>query len=455
MMSNSSSYRKFGFLITSISFAMLLMFGSNPSSDVHAVSHNENSSNEQSLTRNLDGVQILVDPVTSNSNGIITLPMKITNEEGIPLTHVDWLIKIADPQGNDIFKSSTIHTHVGTEQLSFMPTIAGTYGVSVQVASLGPKMMGMDVPEMAQTRIFNSNDPMMGWQSDPNLFFGVRNTDFNLNVNQGTVSKAQQSLGITNQGIGKNNTTNDENLKVLNGSENGTKIEVAFSTDKDKIIVGEPVRLAFDIKNGVNGSNITHPDGLLAIKKGDAVILQTPLRDNPMMPMMGAFHGHTGQLELTTAFPTPGVYEVVLDVNSLPVSNYIFGTASATFDVDVVSSGQDQPASQLSNQSTSTELNTESLQVDMIGQEAPFYSPNTITVSEGSSVLFKNTDAILHTATSTNDEIGTVSPSPSDSFDTGLLMGNQEKLIEFEKEGTYNYFCTIHPFMQGTVIVTA
>jgi len=170
-----------------------------------------------------------------------------------------------------------------------------------------------------------------------------------------------------------------------------------------------------------------------------------------MMPMNGAFHGHTGQIAFDTVFPEPGVYTIATDVNSLPVSNYIFGKASTTFDVTVVGGQQQTQQNQTQQQQQST--NGESNAVAIIGQEAPFYNPNEMTVKVGDTITFRNDDAIEHTATSTNDGTDVVSPTPSGAFDTGLLKAGEEKQIIFDKVGTFNYFCTIHPFMRGSITV--
>jgi hypothetical protein len=63
-------------------------------------------------------------------------------------------------------------------------------------------------------------------------------------------------------------------------------------------------------------------------------------------------------------------------------------------------------------------------------------------------------DAVLHTATGTNDGVNVVSPKSNSGFDTGLLSTGQEKDITFDKEGTFNYFCEVHPLMWGAVIVS-
>ncbi len=46
-----------------------------------------------------------------------------------------------------------------------------------------------------------------------------------------------------------------------------------------------------------------------------------------MMQMSRSFHGHMGQMAFTTTFPTSGLYILNVNLNSLPVSNYIFGQA--------------------------------------------------------------------------------------------------------------------------------
>lgn len=77
------------------------------------------------------------------------------------------------------------------------------------------------------------------------------------------------------------------------------------------------------------------------------------------------------------------------------------------------------------------------------------YEPPTITVSAGGTVVWDNQDNALHTATSGE------SPTPDGKFDSGLIGANQEsKPITMPTEpGEYKYFCTLHPFLVGTVTV--
>ncbi|MBA3285285.1 MAG: hypothetical protein H0U27_09555, partial [Nitrosopumilus sp.] len=114
-MKTSSNKKKVFF--TSISLAILFIAGTNifslipdidPKIDAFAVTDVDQKDN--AIVKELEGVKIAASAITSNDNGTITLPMKITNDENVPLTHVDWLIKVQDPEGKEVFKSSTLHS---------------------------------------------------------------------------------------------------------------------------------------------------------------------------------------------------------------------------------------------------------------------------------------------------------------------------------------------------------
>ena len=79
------------------------------------------------------------------------------------------------------------------------------------------------------------------------------------------------------------------------------------------------------------------------------------------------------------------------------------------------------------------------------------YEPDQITVSPGSSVTWDNQDNALHTATSGNPDTAT----PDGKFDTGIVGANQQsKPVTMPTQpGDYIYFCTLHPFLVGTVTV--
>jgi plastocyanin len=72
------------------------------------------------------------------------------------------------------------------------------------------------------------------------------------------------------------------------------------------------------------------------------------------------------------------------------------------------------------------------------------FSPATVTVTAGSTVVWTNGDSIQHDITFNGG--GIVS---------GVLNHNDTFSHTFPTAGTYQYICSIHPFMHGTVIVTA
>ena len=77
------------------------------------------------------------------------------------------------------------------------------------------------------------------------------------------------------------------------------------------------------------------------------------------------------------------------------------------------------------------------------------YEPPEVAVSPGSTVVWDNQDNALHTATSG------VSPNPDGKFDTGLLSAGQKSvpITMPNVVGEHPYFCTLHPFLTGTVSV--
>jgi len=70
------------------------------------------------------------------------------------------------------------------------------------------------------------------------------------------------------------------------------------------------------------------------------------------------------------------------------------------------------------------------------------FTPTTLTATVGSTVVWTNRDADIHTTTS----------------NTGLWNSNNLSLngtfsFQFTTAGTYQYRCTNHPTMTGTIVV--
>ena len=88
-----------------------------------------------------------------------------------------------------------------------------------------------------------------------------------------------------------------------------------------------------------------------------------------------------------------------------------------------------------------------------LGSSSPnngkYFVPETITVSKGTTLTWTNNDYMLHTVTSGTPEGGT---SGAD-FDSSYLAAGKTFQHIFTSSGTFDYYCTIHPFMTGEVKV--
>ncbi len=77
--------------------------------------------------------------------------------------------------------------------------------------------------------------------------------------------------------------------------------------------------------------------------------------------------------------------------------------------------------------------------------------PSVVTVAVGETVTWSNDDTAAHTVTSgaaagPSEEVGAI-------FDSSLFMAGATFEVTFDEAGTFEYFCMVHPWMAGTVIV--
>lgn len=70
------------------------------------------------------------------------------------------------------------------------------------------------------------------------------------------------------------------------------------------------------------------------------------------------------------------------------------------------------------------------------------FAPGTLDVSTGAKVTWTFDDPIGHNVHASDG-----------SFQSGTLSGGQTYSFTFTKAGTYNYVCSIHPFMKGQIVV--
>jgi plastocyanin len=71
------------------------------------------------------------------------------------------------------------------------------------------------------------------------------------------------------------------------------------------------------------------------------------------------------------------------------------------------------------------------------------FSPAELTVAKGTTVTWVNHDDIPHTVVNTDKAFRSKALDTDDSYS-----------FTFTSEGTFNYFCGLHPHMVGKIIVT-
>ena len=81
-----------------------------------------------------------------------------------------------------------------------------------------------------------------------------------------------------------------------------------------------------------------------------------------------------------------------------------------------------------------------------------FFVPDILTVSKGTTVTWTNRDSTLHTVTSGSAESG--NSGTGTEFDSSYLAAGKTFQHQFSISGTFDYYCTLHPYMKGKVVVT-
>ncbi len=76
------------------------------------------------------------------------------------------------------------------------------------------------------------------------------------------------------------------------------------------------------------------------------------------------------------------------------------------------------------------------------------FIPNPVTIPVGGTVTWENNDTAAHTSTA-----GSATEGPSGVFDSSLIMAGSSFSHTFDSAGTFDYFCMVHPWMAGSVIV--
>lgn len=114
------------------------------------------------------------------------------------------------------------------------------------------------------------------------------------------------------------------------------------------------------------------------------------------------------------------------------------GCGAGAFDMDEMHGRMHGPG----DRAPQTPVLSETEEVVVEIREYDFW-PRDLTVRPGTEVTWINRDDVPHDATS------------ADSWGTGLLKNDDSSSISFDEPGSYEYVCTVHPYMTGTLTVEA
>ncbi len=77
------------------------------------------------------------------------------------------------------------------------------------------------------------------------------------------------------------------------------------------------------------------------------------------------------------------------------------------------------------------------------------FIPSPVNIAIGDTVTWVNDDTAAHTSTS-----GSAADGPDGNWDSSLVMVGQSFPHTFDEAGEFPYFCMVHPWMVGMVIVS-
>ena len=87
-----------------------------------------------------------------------------------------------------------------------------------------------------------------------------------------------------------------------------------------------------------------------------------------------------------------------------------------------------------------------------------WYEPSVMSITTGDTIIWYNDDKEGHTVTSgegsgrygwMSDNFGTA----NGYFDSDRFMPGESWSYQFNESGTFSYYCTIHPWMEGVIVV--
>ena len=95
---------------------------------------------------------------------------------------------------------------------------------------------------------------------------------------------------------------------------------------------------------------------------------------------------------------------------------------------------------QPTNQQPTTQQPVNKVEANTIAIKDFTFNPGTLTVKQGTKVTWTNQDSMTHKI-------------KSDTFNSSDLNQGDKFEFTFDKKGSFDYICSIHPSMSGKIVV--
>lgn len=153
------------------------------------------------------------------------------------------------------------------------------------------------------------------------------------------------------------------------------------------------------------------------------------------------------------------IYRITKSDNSSS-SNSVYTTTSLDMDKNESVNITSTVSPILTDQNNENMVNV-SIEQDASDLGDKAFSPSTTTLKPGDTIVWINNDSVVHTVVEGNpsipSSISTIRPEaspPIGKFESEIMTKGMTFKHLFDKPGTFNYYCSIHPTMTGVVIVS-
>lgn len=226
-------------------------------------------------------------------------------------------------------------------------------------------------------------------------------------------------------------------ITILINFGSATLTTTAYSPDVARLVIGVNNTFQF-INNDSQGGGVFH-----------SATAKTCPQSCPFDTGVIAFNVTKGPFTITT----PGTYSYYCVVHPTTMVGTIIVVAG-TGGSGAPSSASSSSSASASKSSSSASVVANAFHISILkGSGNPsstqWFGPQnaTLVIGKNNTVTWTNDDSSAHTVTSTSVPNGVA------TFNSGIISAGQTYTMTFTVPGTYQYDCSLHLWMKGTIVV--